>query len=1068
MGCSKNEGEVFRSLDSAKTNIDFSNNIIETDKLNILDYLYFYNGGGVAVGDINNDGLPDVFFSANQESNKLYLNKGDFKFEDITESAGVSGNSSWNTGSTMVDINNDGWLDIYVNAVVGINGFDGHNELYINNKDNTFTESSEAYNLDLDTYSSSTAFLDYDLDGDLDLFIINHAVHTQNSFGNVSLRNERNYESGDRLMRNDGDVFVDVSEEAGIYGGLNAYGLGIAISDFNSDGYPDIYVGNDFHEDDYYYLNQGDGTFKESLKSYFGHISRFSMGNDVADINHDGLPDLISLDMLPEDEKTLKSSEGDDNYQTLQMRTKQFGYHYQYTRNMLFLNQPEAPFLETALFSGVAATDWSWSALIQDFNQDGEQDIFISNGIPKRPNDIDFIRFVSSEKIQNKINDTKLVDQTALDLMPSGNVGNYVFEGTSSLKFIDQSKHWIPQDTLVSGATAYADLDADGDLDLVINNLNANATVLENTSNSPNYLTIKLEQDQFNKYAIGAKIFVYQQGQLQFKELYTVRGFQSSSEPLSHFAFSNAQPVDSIRVIWPDNKTQRIGQTDLGQKVTIRKEKNLKDFKYHDKSDKGNLIFTDRTDSIGFDFVHEEDRYIDFNRQKLMPFQAGDRGPALATGDWDGDGNTDIFVGGSKFKKSQLFLKTADGFESDESVFIDRDSVQEVVTAVMNDFDNDEQLDLFIGTGGGDFFGESDPLLDDVIFKRGDSLDINKVPGLFENASVVKVSDIDNDNDLDLFVGNHIVTNDYGSLPKSYLLINDNGSFEVAEQEDFENLGMVRDAVFTDIDDDGDDDLFIVGEWMAPKLFINTNGSFELSSAIPSNMNGLWQSVLPFDMDNDGDLDFLLGNWGLNSKLVASESNPIKMYYNDFDANGQTETIVTCFKNDGYYPINSFDELSSQLVQLKKKYNTYSEFAGQTITQIFDKATLESSEVLLVHRLESGVLKNENGSYSFESFDEYLQLSPLLDFVSFDFNNDGHEEVLVGGNYFGVTPYHGRFDSFPGALINYKGEVTLTPALGLDLSNKSVRHLKVLDINKKPHLLVINNNDKAFIFEIRK
>lgn len=1067
VGCSKNEGDVFRSLSSAKTNIDFSNNITETDNLNILDYLYFYNGGGVAVGDINNDNLPDIFFSANQESNKLYLNKGNFKFEDISESAGVLGKSSWSTGSTMVDINNDGWLDIYVNAVVGINGFDGHNELYINNKDNTFTESAKAYNLDLDTYSSSTAFLDYDLDGDLDLFIINHAVHTQNSFGNVSLRNERNYESGDRLMRNDGEVFVDVSEEAGIYGGVNAYGLGIAISDFNSDGYPDIYVGNDFHEDDYYYLNQGDGTFNESLKEYFGHISRFSMGNDVADINHDGLPDLISLDMLPEDEKTLKSSEGDDNYQTLQMRTKQFGYHYQYTRNMLFLNQPSAPFIETALLSGVAATDWSWSALIQDFNQDGEQDIFISNGIPKRPNDIDFIRFVSSEKIQNKINDTKLVDQTALDLMPSGNVGNYIFEGTSSLQFIDQSKHWIPQDTLVSGATAYGDFDGDGDLDLVINNLNAKASILENTSNSQNYLSIKLQQDQSNKYAIGAKVYVHQKGKLQFKELYTVRGFQASSEPILNFAFQDNSPIDSIRVIWPDNKIQRIGQTDIGQKIEIKKEQGLNNFKYPDLSREVDLMFTDRTDSLGFDFVHEEDRYIDFNRQKLMLFQAGDRGPALATGDWDGDGNTDIFLGGSKFKSSLLYLQKDNAFEQGQVTAIVQDSVQEVVTASMNDFDNDQQLDLFIGTGGGDFFGESEPLLDEIIFRRGDSTETKKISGLFDNASVVKVSDVDNDNDLDVFIGNHIVTNDYGRLPKSYLLINDQGNFEVSTDADFDSLGMVRDAVFVDIDADGDEDLFIVGEWMAPRLFINSNGSFEPSMGIPSNLNGLWQSVLPFDMDNDGDLDFLLGNWGLNSKLVATESNPIKMYYNDFDGNGQTETIVACFKNDGYYPINSFDELSSQLVQLKKKYNTYTEFAGQNISQIFNETALESSEVLLVHRLESGVLRNENGKFNFEPFDQYLQLSPLLDFVSFDFDNNGQEEVLVGGNYFGVTPYHGRFDSFPGALINSEGNVTLTPTLGLDLSNKSVRHLKIITINNKPHLLVVNNNDKAFIFEIR-
>ncbi|NNF74126.1 MAG: CRTAC1 family protein, partial [Flavobacteriaceae bacterium] len=647
--------------------------------------------------------------------------------------------------------------------------------------------------------------------------------------------------------RNDGNVFTDVSEEAGIYGGPNAYGLGVAVSDFNKDGYPDIYVGNDFHEDDYYYLNQGDGTFKESLKSYFGHISRFSMGNDVADINHDGWPDLISLDMLPEDEKTLKSSEGDDNIQTLQMRTQQYGYHYQYTRNMLFLNQEHGPFMETALLSGIAATDWSWSALIQDYNQDGEQDIFISNGIPKRPNDIDFIRFVSSDKIQNKINDTRLVDQKALELMPTGNVGNYIFQGTSSLKFIDQSEKWIPRDTLVSGATAYADFDADGDLDLVINNLNSEASVLENLTNSTNYLTIQLEQNGSNRHAIGAKVYVYQNDNLQYKELYTVRGFQASSEPILHFAFSQSGQVDSIRVIWPDNKVQNIGQTKLGQKLVIEKKEGLRTYDFRKDSDETNQLFVDRTDSLNFDYTHEEDRYIDFNRQKLMPFQAGDRGPALATGDWNGDGQTDIFLGGSKFKKSQLLIQNDTGFEVVETPSINKDSITEIVSATMHDFNNDRSSDLFIATGGADFFGQSQPLLDALITRENDSVIIRKIPGLYDNASVVRASDIDNDNDLDIFIGNHIVTNDYGNLPNSYMLINEGGDFKVSTENEFQGTGMITDAVFVDIDSDNDEDLLIVGEWMVPKLYINSNGVFELSEAIPANLNGLWQSVHPFD-----------------------------------------------------------------------------------------------------------------------------------------------------------------------------------------------------------------------------
>ncbi len=453
-GCEKKEALLFKNPVSEDTGVQFNNTITESNDLNIFDYLYYYNGGGVALGDINNDGLVDIFLSGNQVKNKLFLNKGNLKFEDITSTANIAGNSSWNTGAVMGDVNGDGLLDIYVCAVVGINGFNGYNELYINNGDATFTERAQDYNLDFDSYSSNAAFLDFDLDGDLDIYLLNHAVHTQESFGKADLRNTRNYQTGDKLLRNDGDTFTDVSEAAGIFGGINGYGLGVSVADFNQDGYPDIYVGNDFHEDDYYYVNNGDGTFSEKLKTYFGHTSRFSMGNDVADINHDGLPDIISLDMLPEDEYVLKTSQGDDNSQIQDMKIEKFGYHYQFTRNMLYVNQPNSAYLETALLSGIAATDWSWSSLFADFNQDGEQDLFISNGITKRPNDLDFIKFASSDQIQNKLDKTKLVDQKALDMMPSGKAQNYIFKGNNNLEFENKSNEWLESNKTVSGATA--------------------------------------------------------------------------------------------------------------------------------------------------------------------------------------------------------------------------------------------------------------------------------------------------------------------------------------------------------------------------------------------------------------------------------------------------------------------------------------------------------------------------------------------------------------------------------------------------------------------------------------
>ena len=1065
--CAEKEGSVFKYLRSSSTNVTFSNSITESDELNILDYLYFYNGGGVAVGDINNDGLPDIFFSANQNKNALYLNKGNMSFEDISESAGIQGNSDWNTGAIMVDINNDGWLDIYVNAVVGINGFDGYNELYINNQDNTFTESARAYNLDFDTYSSSTAFFDYDLDGDLDLYILNHAVHTQNSFGNSSLRNERNYESGDRLMRNEGGRFTDVSEEAGIFGGINGYGLGISVADFNQDGYPDIYIGNDFHEDDYFYINQKNGTFKNELKNYFTQTTRFSMGNDAADINHDGLPDLMSLDMLPEDEKVLKSSEGDDNIQTLKLRTERYGYHYQFTRNMFNINQgDQKEFLETALYSNVAATDWSWSTIIEDFNQDGEQDIFISNGIPKRPNDLDFIRFVSSDKIQNKINDTKLVDQQALDLMPSGKTSNYVFEGTKGLQFKDQSSAWIASDTLASGATAYADLDLDGDLDLIINNLNAEASILENKTNNPNYLTINLNGN--GNSAVGAKVYAYQNDQLQFKEFYTVRGFQASSEPIIHFAYTEAAPLDSLVVVWPDNKKQKLTSVNLGQRLTIEKAEGLQGYAYEREHDEMK-IFKQLPDSVVPAF-HKEDRYIDFNRQKLMPFQAGDRGPGLALGDWNNDGKSDIFLGSSKFQQPQLLIQSDENFKVEELPNeIKSDSILEIVSAVMSDFDSDNTTDLFIGTGGADFFGKSPRLLD-VVYSNNSSDSINRmaIKDLYENASVVKSNDVDGDGDLDLFIGNHIVTGDYGSFPNSYLLLNENGSFQNSNTKAFEKVGMLTDAIFTDLNSDGIDDLVVVGEWMQPKFFINNSGNFSESMLLNEEITGLYQSVYAFDYDNDGDLDLALGNWGLNSKFKASDKEPLKLYYSDFDNNKQTETITAYAKNGDYYPVHGLDELGGQMVSLKKKYTSYESFAGQTVEVIFDKKVLKDSKVLEVNNLASGVLLNENGKYSFKPFDELLQLSPITSFLSYDFDSDGAKELLIGGNYFGVTPYHGRLASFPGAIIESDQSIMLSSKFGLNLTNTSIRHLEIIDFKNKPHLLVVANNEKVKLFEIVK
>lgn len=1061
--------EVFKEVDAKVTGITFENALTPTDDLNILDYLYFYNGGGVAVGDINNDGLADIYFSGNQTPNKLYLNKGNLRFEDITEKAGVAGRSQWNTGAVMADVNGDGLLDIYVCAVVGLKGLRGHNELYINNGDGTFTERSAQYGLDLDTYSANAAFFDYDLDGDLDMYLLNHAVHTQESFGRASLREDRRYESGDRLFRNDGERFTDVSESAGIYGGVNGYGLGLAIADFNRDGYPDIYVGNDFHEDDYYYLNQGDGTFKESIKDYFGHISRFSMGNDVADLNHDGYPDLLSLDMLPEEEVPLKASEGDDNVQMLKMRTQNLGYHYQFTRNMLQVNQGGNFFSEQALMSGVAATDWSWSALFSDYNLDGELDVFIANGIPKRPNDLDYIRYVSNEQIQQKISNTSLVDQKALDMMPSGITPNYVFEGSRSLEFTNRTGSWIPGKQRITTAIAVGDLDNDGDPDLVLNNLNEPAVILENKmagNNEHHALGIKLEFDKKNPFGIGSRVLAYTGGTLHYRELNPYRGFQASSQPRIHLGTGTYKSIDSIRVIWPDQTTQRIDHVPAQGLLTIKADPGRTP--YHTPRSSGMVLFEKDTTALGITYTHKEDNYLDFNSQKLIPYRISDRGPATAIGDLNGDGKDDIYFGASKFFPASVYV-SADTSFTYFPVKALKDSVTEDVSALIADLNNDHKNDLLVGTGGGNFFGKSAPLRDRIFLNTDNGLKAQLLDDWFANTSVVRVADIDKDGDLDIFTGNHAITYEYGHLPDSQLWLRDNDTLIPAFTGLFEKAGMITDAQFTDLNGDGWTDLVIVGEWMQPRFFMNHQGELREESLTDTSLKGLWQKVMPFDIDRDGDLDLMLANWGTNTKFKANEKYPLHMYYGDLDDNGSTETIVSMAKNGTYYPLENFDELASQMNSfMRKAFHTYSAFAGKSTEEVFGKEALKNSSRLEVNELRSGYLLNENGNFKFVPFSRDLQMAPLTAFAVYDFNGDGQEDLLAGGNYFGVKPYHGRFDGFPGALITKAGEETLTHGYGLDLNGKSVRHLHIIQLNNQTYLLVTVNDGPAEVYHIKK
>ncbi|MBL0356437.1 MAG: VCBS repeat-containing protein [Chitinophagaceae bacterium] len=1069
---------LFTELPASKTNIQFVNTLKDKHLFSILYYLYYYNGGGVATGDINNDGLPDIYFTANSKgNNKLYLNKGNFQFEDITDKAVVAGSADWCTGVSMVDMNSDGYLDIYVSAMAGSYGLKGHNELFVNNKNGTFTESAAKYGLDYSGHTTQTGFFDYDHDGDMDCYILNQSQKPHANIVDTINRHKYDSLSGDRFYRNDVSTtgkFTDVSAAAGIYQSNLGYGLGLAMADFNNDGWEDIYIGNDFHENDYYYINNGNGTFTESGEKHFRHYSRFSMGNDAADYNNDGQIDLVTVDMLPQEEKVLKTYGSDENPDTYKIKLTANGYQHQSSKNCLQHNNGNgSSFSETSLISGVSATDWSWCPLFADFDNDGNKDLFISSGIVKRPVDMDYIRFVSDLSVRKGMNETDKFDAAAIEKMPDGSSHPFLYKGSGSYSFKDVSDDWGTgkMKGYFNGA-AYADLDNDGNLDLLINCINAPAVVLKNNAPKKNYIAVSFKADSGNTFGIGCKAYLFQKGKMQYQQLMLTRGFESSSDTRLHFGLDSLPVIDSLLIVWPNQQYQLLKNVAANQQLVLQQKNAAGVFDYNVRFPKAASLLEEQTAATNINWRHRENDFNDFDYQYLLPHAESTRGPKIAVADVNGDGLDDIYTCAAKGQPGTLFIQQSNGsfIQSDSSVF-NKDAGYEDVDAIFFDANGDAKPDLCVVSGGNEFKGETDPaLLDRLYLNDGKGHFIkgtNNLPALFKNKSCVTSADVDHDGDVDLFVGTLADPSSYGIPQTSYLLINDGkANFTVAPNNDFlfKEIGLVTTASFTDINKDGWQDLVVTGEFMSINIFINNNGKL-VKNVLPQS-TGMWQTVFMDDVNGDGNMDILAGNWGWNNKFWSGKNGPVKMYVADFDKNGRTEQLLSYTLNSKEYPFLAKDEVERPLPLLKKHYLMYAEYAGEEMKDVF-YGWIDTIKPVMAEHLGSVVCYGDGkGNFIINDLPQQLQLAPIFSFQKIEKTADNSNMYLAGGNFFDVIPYEGRYDAQPLALftINNKKEVKAVAQQNLSSVKGQVRDMKWISGSSGKTLLVARNNDQLMSF----